>query len=237
MSEKVAWGYVRLSQEGRDLSLEKQKADIREYAKDHDLDLQTTRNDGEGTSGFDKSREGYQLLREKIRNEEIDAVIVRDRARLSRDFDDRLQLLTEFRQSGVELHVIEDGGYVDLQDVQNAGIECLHAMMGHIKKMAEITRSRDAVEERHDDGCYHGKPPMGLKFADDKCHLVKDPDEWQQLVQIIDRRNSGDTLVDVANSIGVSTATVSRVTDRGLDWYQEKLAEYGLEDSPTPIDG
>jgi DNA invertase Pin-like site-specific DNA recombinase len=92
MSEKVAWGYVRLSQEGRDLSLEKQKADIREYAKEHDLDLQTTRNDGENTSGFDKTREGYQLLREKIRNSEIDAVIVRDRARLSRDFDDRLQL-------------------------------------------------------------------------------------------------------------------------------------------------
>jgi DNA invertase Pin-like site-specific DNA recombinase len=137
----------------------------------------------------------------------------------------------------VELHVIEDGGYVDLQDVQNAGIECLHAMMGHVKKKAEISRSRDAVEERHDDGCYHGKPPMGLQFAADKCHLEKDPEEWAELKQIIQRRENSETVVNVANAIGVSTATVSRVTDRGLDWYRDKLDEYGLEETPTPVDG
>lgn len=236
MSEKVAWGYVRLSQEGRDLSLEKQKSDIREYARENDLNLQTTRNDGEGTSGFDKSREGYQLLREKIRNQEIDAVIVRDRARLSRDFDDRLSLIVDFRATGVEWHVTETGGRIALEDVQTAGMECLHAMMDHVKKMVEITRSRDAVEERHEDGCYHGTPPMGLRFAEDKCHLEKDPQEWNELQEIIDRRERSEAVVDVANSIGVSAATVSRVTDRGLEWYRDKLDEYGI-DSPTPIDG
>lgn len=229
MTAKTAWGYVRLSQEGRDASLDEQKRVIREYAKENNLDLQTTRNDGDNTSGFDSDRKEYQLLRGKIRNAEIDAVIVRDRARLSRDFDDRLSLLTDFRAAGVEWHVVEANGRLHVEDVQQAMFECIHAGMDHIKKQIEITRSQEATQERIDDGCYHGKPPMGLQFADDNCHLEKDEREWQTVCDIIERRASGETVAAIASDLNVSTATVSRVADRGYKWYQEKVAEYGVE--------
>jgi DNA invertase Pin-like site-specific DNA recombinase len=236
MTKKDAWGYVRLSQEGRDASLDEQKRAIRDYAREHGLNLQTTRNEGDRTSGFDSDRDEYQLLRQKIRDAEIDAVIVRDRARLSRDFDDRLSLLTDFRSANVEWHVVEVGGRLHVEDVQQAMFECIHAGMDHIKKQIEITRAKEATQERIDDGCYQGKPPLGLQFADDNCHLEKDEQEWKTVCDIIEARERGETYAKIAEDVGVSAATVSRVADRGYQWYQEKVAEYGL-DSPTPSDG
>lgn len=226
MTEKTAWGYVRLSQEGRDTSLEDQKQAIREYADENNIDLLTTRNEGDKTSGFDSTRPEYSLLREKIRDVELDAVIVRDRARLSRDFDDRLSLITDFRMSGVEWHVIEAGGKIDLQDVQTAGMECLHAMMDHVKKKVEITRAKEATKQRLSNGCYHGTPPLGLQFADDNCHLEKNNEEWDTVCAIIEDRENGQNVKDIAAEKGVSTATVSRISNRGLDWYEEKLGEF-----------
>ena len=224
--QPTAWGYVRLSQTGRDGTLDAQKQAIREYATNNNLNLVTTRNDGDNTSGFNKTRDGYQLIRQKIRDQELDAIIVRDRARLSRDFDDRLDLLIELRTNEIELHVIESGGRVDVQDVQQAGIECLLAMMDHVKKMAEIERSRQAVAERQERGCYQGSVPFGLRFAEDNCHLEQHPEEWALLEEIIREREQGRTLEEIAGVVGLSTAAVSRVCSRGLGWYEERLEEY-----------
>lgn len=227
---KTAWGYVRLSQKGRDTSLDEQKRSIRDYAAQSELSLATTRNDGSGTSGFDRKRDEYSLLRQKINKAEIDAVIVRDRARLSRDFDERLWLISTFRETGVEWHVVEAGGKIHVEDVQQAGIECLHAMMDHTKKMIEIQRSKAATEERIEDGCYQGKVPFGMQFAEDKCHLERDPEEWETLTAIVSGEIDG-TVREVAEEADVSTATVSRARNRGLEWYANMLAEYGQKET------
>jgi DNA invertase Pin-like site-specific DNA recombinase len=211
--DKSAWGYVRLSQKGRDTSLDEQKDSIRTYAREEGLNLQTTRNEGDKTSGFDSDREEYQLVREKIRTAEIDAIIVRDRARLSRDFDDRLSLITDFRESGVEWHVVEAGGLIDVQDVQTAGMECLHAMMDHVKKKIEIERSKEAVQERLDNGYYQGKPPYGLEF-DDNGQYLQASEEFQHVITILEMRDEGKSYNAIAREVPVSSSTVSNICDR-----------------------
>jgi DNA invertase Pin-like site-specific DNA recombinase len=223
MTTKAAWGYVRLSQTGREASLDEQKADIREYARAHeDLSLQTTRNDGERTSGFDPDREEYQLVREKIRAADIDAIIVRDRARLSRDFDDRLSLLTDLRQSGVEWHVIEAGGFIDVQDVQQAGMECLHAMMDHYKKMIEIQRSKEAVAERLEKGYDHGAVRFGMAYRDDGKYQVPGED-FDVVEDIFELADEGHTQREIREEVGEALGTISRVLDR-REWYEERAA-------------
>lgn len=230
MTTKAAWGYVRLSQTGREASLDEQKADIREYARSHDeLNLQTTRNDGERTSGFNPDRHEYQLVREKINNAEIDAIIVRDRARLSRDFDDRLDLLVDLRQSGVEWHVIEAGGYIDVQDVQQAGMECLHAMMDHYKKMIEIKRSKEAVAERLEKGYDHGAVRFGMTYRDDGKYQV--PGEGFETVEdIFELADEGYTQREIREEVGEALGTISRVLDR-REWYEKRAARAMEADS------
>ena len=213
---KSAWGYVRLSQSGRETSLAEQKKSIRDYAADYEeLQLETTRNDGDRTSGFNAEREQYQLLREQIRTGGLDAVIVRDRARLSRDFDDRVRLLSEFRTNGVEWHVIEAGGRLHVEDVQNAGIECLHAMMDHVKKQIEIERAREAVQERIDSGHDHGRPPIGFRFDDAGERWVPDREgRFKDVVEAIRMVEHGATYADVQEELGIAPSTMSGVMKR-----------------------
>lgn len=222
----AAWGYVRLSQEGRDASLDEQKRSIREYAREHGLDLQTTRNDGENTSGFDTERGEYQLLREKIREGEIDAVVVRDRARLSRDFDERLRLLTYLREQDVELHVVEDRGLIDVQDVQTAAMECVHAAMDHVKKKAEIDRAKAAIEERLERGDDHGRPPFGLRFDDEGRRWVPDREsgEFATALEVIRLREDGLSWRDIADETGVNRSTARGIYDRRERYLDEAEA-------------
>lgn len=217
--QKATWGYVRLSQQGRDGSIDEQKHAIREYCRSHDeLDLKTTRNEGVNTSGFNADRDEYSTMRENIREENIDAVVVRDRARLSRDFDDRMGLLIDMRQHDTELHVIEAGGRAYINKVQNAAMEAVHAAMDEIKKRAEIRRSKEAMEERREMGAYQGGEPFGLRFGEDGKYLVADDDEIDDALRAIQLREEGESQRAVADEVGVTRTTVRNMMDR-KEWY------------------
>lgn len=221
-----AVGYTRLSEDG--LSIPKQKAKIRAYCEQHGLDLGRIYDDGQYASGYDTDdRPEYRELRSAIQAGEIDAVVVRDTGRIGRDFYERMYFVLDCHQQGVELHSVEQGQH-DLTDPYKVVVESAQAAGDDVQKRKEIERAREAVQERLDNGCFQGQPPFGLRFAEDKCHLEKHPDEFAQLKEILERRSAGHRVVDVAEDVGVSTATVSRVTDRGVEWYQDKLAEYGF---------
>lgn len=227
-----AWGYVRLSQRGRDGSIEEQKAAVRQYARNTEgIELVTTLNEGEQTSGFNADREKYTRMLDNIESGSIEAVVVRDRARLSRDFDERLRLLTLFRAAEIELHVIEAGGRVNVQDVQTAAMECVHAAMDHIKKMAEIRRSRAALEEKKERGHDLGRPPFGFRYDDAGEYWVPDHDsegdeksDFQKALDVIQNREEGLSWRDVAAETGVHKDTARNIWDRRERYLQE--AEY-----------
>jgi len=221
--QPVVWGYVRLSQDGREGTLDEQKRQIREYANDHGFELQTTRNEGRNTSGFNADRDEYQLLREKIRSEEINGVITRDRARMSRDFDDRVSLIVDLRTSGVEWHVIETGGRLGLDDVQTAAMEMMHAAMDHIKKKMEIQRSVKATEERIEKGLPMGLPPIGLQYGPHKEQWVPD-DNFEAALRALELRDDGHTYREIASKVdAVSKDQVGTILDRREEY--EGVAE------------
>lgn len=224
MTSEVA-GYTRLSEDG--LSIPEQKRKIREYCERRGFDLTRIFDDGEYSSGYSTDeRPEYVELREVVQDAAVDAVVVRDTGRIGREFDERIRFILDCRDRGVELHSVE-AGKKDLSDPYKVVIETAQAAGDDVQKRREIDRSIEAVERRQENGCYQGKVPTGLRFAADKCHLEKDPEEWETLESIIRQREDGERVVDVADSADVSTATVSRVTNRGLEWYEEKLTEYG----------
>ncbi|MFB6199111.1 MAG: recombinase family protein [Halobacteriaceae archaeon] len=223
MTEAV--GYTRLSQDG--MSIPEQKFKIRDYCDRHDLELRKIYDDGTHSSGYETDeRPEYKAVRELVRQGEIGAVVVRDTGRIGRDFDERMYFVLDCRQAGVELHSDEFGRH-DLSDPWSVLQETAQAAGDDVQKRKEIERSKEATKERIESGCYHGTPPIGLQFADDNCHLEKNEREWKTVCDIIERRARGDPVQDVADDTDVSVATVSRVANRGYQWYQEKLAEYG----------
>lgn len=85
-----AVGYVRLSQQS-DRSLTAQREDIEDYCGREGLILEKVYNEGEGASGHDNDRERYSEMLANIRDSDVDAVVVRDLLRLSRDRRERLR--------------------------------------------------------------------------------------------------------------------------------------------------
>lgn len=218
MSDAV--GYTRLSQES-DTSIDRQKRHIREYADENGLTLLEIYDDGERSSGFDESREEYQQLRERVQSGELEAVIVNDKRRLARDFDETMRLVLDLREYGVEAHTYEEGR-LDLSDPMQAAVEVLQAASEHEAKLKEIERAREAVQERIDAGHDHGRPPIGLRFDDAGERWVPDRDgRFEDVVEAIRMVENGATYRDVHDELGIAPATMTGVMKRRDRYLRE----------------
>jgi DNA invertase Pin-like site-specific DNA recombinase len=222
MNEAI--GYTRLSQSS-DTSIPRQKEHIRAYADAHGFELTALYDDGERSSGFDSSRVEFQKVRGAVSEGGIDAILVNDKRRLARDFDETMRLILDCRENDVAIHTHQDG-QLDISDPMNAAIEVVQAASDYEAKKKEIAKAKEAVEERQESGCYHGTPPFGLRFAPDKCHLEKAEPEWTQLQEIINRRENGENITDIAEAYSLDPSTVSRITNRGFGWYETRLEAY-----------
>lgn len=104
---------------------------------------------------------------------EIAAVIVNDKRRLTRDFDETVYLVLDLREQDVKAHTYEDGK-LDLSNPGQAAVEVLQAASEHEAKKKEIERACEAVQERLDNGYDHGRPPIGFRFNDEGPEWVPD---------------------------------------------------------------
>lgn len=215
-----AVGYTRLSQDGG-RSISRQKRRIREYAEEHGLGVIRIYDDGQRSSGYETSREEYQQLLDDASAGEFEAVIVDDGSRLGRETKERVRAFYDLDDFDVEFHAAQYG-HVDPDEPMEVLMEVFRAATDEEAKRAEIEKAQEAVSHRIDQGCYQGRPPFGLKFAEDKCHLEKDSEQWEICTSIWDE---GVDAQDVAES------TAYRIEDRGREWYESKLAEYGTESS------
>lgn len=215
-----AVGYTRLSQES-DTSIDRQKRHIRAYADENGLTLEAIYDDGERSSGFDESREEYQRVRERVQSGEIGAVVVNDKRRLARDFDDTMRLVLDLRENDVEAHTFQEGR-LDLSDPVQAAVEVLQAASEHEAKKKEIERAREAVQERIQNGYDHGRPPIGFRFDDAGERWVPDREGgFADVAEAIRMVEDGATYRDVEEELGIAPSTMSGVMDRRDRYLQE----------------
>lgn len=216
-----AIGYTRLSQKS-DTSIERQKRHIREYADSNGFTLETIYDDGERSSGFDENREEYQLLRDRVQSEGLVAVIVNDKRRLARDFDETMRLVLDLREYDVAAHTFHEG-VLDLSDPVQAAVEVLQAASEHEAKKKEIERAREAVQERLDRGYDHGRPPIGFRFDDAGEQWVPDREgQFPDVVEAIRMVEDGQTYREVKDKLGIAPSTMSGVMDRKERYLQER---------------
>lgn len=215
-----AIGYTRLSQQS-DTSIARQRDHIREYADSHGFELVDVFDDGEGASGFEAdARPAYQAVVEHVRNGDVDAVVVNDKRRLTRDVDEAMRLIPTFRENGVELHTHQDGP-LDLSDPLRAAIEIVSAAAAFEEKRAEIDKAKEAVADRVDDpDTDHGRPRFGMRYSDDGRRQVPGED-FDTVLEILRRRDRGATYEAIEDELGVPSSTARRVVERRA-WYIDR---------------
>jgi DNA invertase Pin-like site-specific DNA recombinase len=221
MTEAV--GYTRLSQDS-DTSIDRQKTAIREYCETNDLELAEIRDDGEFSSGFDRDRTEYQAVKSLVNDGAVDAVVVYDKTRIGRDFDERMQFVLDLRKTDTDLHSARRGS-IDLSDPTDAAVESIHAAKDDEAKREEIEKSKEAVAERLEQGYDHGHPPFGLEFDDEGKYWVPG-DRFDDVLDVLRLRNDGHTYREIADDVGISTATAYRIVDRREMYVErDRLAE------------
>jgi len=213
-----AAGYTRLSQDS-DTSIPRQKRKIRDYCDEMDIDLGEILDDGRFSSGFDADRAEYQELRELIRAREVDAIVVHDKTRIGRDFDERMQFVLDLRKYGVDLHSARKG-LIDLSDPTDAAVESLYAAQDDEAKRDEIEKAKEAVEERIEAGYDHGPPRFGCEYDDDGKYQVPS-DDFDTALRVIDLKEGGDTYAEIEEKTGVPTSTANRIVQR-REWYEKR---------------
>jgi DNA invertase Pin-like site-specific DNA recombinase len=98
-------------------------------------------------SGFkiDQSPVMAQILQE-AEERQFDALVCRDGARLGRDYWEKMGTIRDLRRAGVELHVLEDGGFFDYEDSMNKVKSFANSWGDEGKKLEEIRKSMKATE-------------------------------------------------------------------------------------------
>lgn len=227
MTSERAVGYVRLSQQS-DRSIAAQREDITAYCERTGLSLVEIYNEGEGASGYDNQRAEYRTMLSHLHKRQINAVVVRDHSRLSRDRKERLQLLLDLDTAGVALHSVERGEPVDFDEDWAYVLQAIRATTDDVEKRKEIDRSKQATQQRIEAGYYQGRPPVGTCFDAAGEYLIPDPDEWSMIMAAFDKLDDGVSYRTIAEQTGLSLATLSRLADRGRDYYHD-LVEASTE--------
>lgn len=225
---------VRQSQGTDDsLSLEEQRETTHELAEDlGDPDPEfVDLGNHTGFSIFVKTPEQARLdanpriqaLETDLRNGEYDYLVAHEDSRVARDqFYWVLAYAAEV--GGIEIEYV-----ADVPDDQLT-FRVQRAVEAEVKRK-EIEKARRAKQRRRDAGMYEGAPPFGLQYDDAGEYLVRDPDEWPQVVRIFELLDEGDaTYTDIladdeVTDVG-SAGTITKIRDR-RETYEE-FADGGL---------
>lgn len=218
-TSEIAVGYVRLSEQGK--SIPAQRSLIREYCESRGFDLIEIYDDGQRSSGYSEEREQYQAMLARLEEGDVGHVVVRDRARLARDSKDRLRLLLDLDDMGVDVHVAETGEVIDLDEAYSLTRESAQADADDREKRKEAERGRREIERRQEQDLPVGAPPFGLEYSDAGDELLPS-ENYDVAINILERREAGESSRSIARDDGVpvSKDTVRRIEDRA-ELYRE----------------
>ena len=132
-------------------------------------------------SGGSNARE-LREIRQRIQTHDIQAVVVAELDRLTRDMVSTLLFVEDLRQWGVRLVAVKDG-LDGVTDPMSEMRMMFLGMFAHHFRHQLSTKVRGGLTERWRAGKAHGRRPYGYQI-DDAGHLVPDPHEAPIVRQI-----------------------------------------------------
>jgi len=157
-----AAAYARYSTDRQtENSIEYQLAEIRRYCAEHEIPLAATYTD-EGRSGTNADRPGFQAMVAAAKAGAVDAVIVYDISRGSRDVADWFAFRKDMLRLGVRVISATGQRIGDLTNSQDFLLELLTVGMGQVEVLNTRQKSLDGVAVKAKQGAFlGGLPPLG----------------------------------------------------------------------------
>lgn len=186
-----AIGYVRVStdeQAREGISLDNQKAKIESYCTLHDLELVSIVEDA-GKSGKDLNRDGMKALIDRMKDHQINAVVVYKLDRLSRKVIDTLNLIELMRRHNITFHSITDN--IDTKTAMGKFFLNVMASLAQMERDLISERTRDALQHKISRNERAGQIPYGWTLSPDGKTLMLNEKEQKAIILIRDLHNKG----------------------------------------------
>lgn len=217
-----AVAYRRLSQGGK--SLPEQLDAIERYCSDLELDLVEEYSDGTHASGYTADRGEYQAMLERLEAGDVGHVVVRDRARLSRDSLHRIELLIQLHRQDVTVHAAEPGEVINLEDAYALTRESAQADADDVEKRKEAERGAAEADRRRELELPNGRAPYGLAYSEDGERLVPG-EQYQEALEVIRlREEEWLSWRRIAGETDVNKDTARRLYERREEYRSASRA-------------
>jgi site-specific DNA recombinase len=207
-------GYARVSttqQATFGISLEAQAERIRATAEAHNLILDEIIVDA-GESARSLQRPGMERLMALVVSGQVKTVLIANLSRLTRSVSDLALLLERFRKHDVALMSVQES----LDTASASGRLVLNILTAVSQWEREILseRTKDAMMQMKLNGERVGTVPFGFRLAEDKKHIVPEPEEQRVVLTVLRLRNEGRSLRSIASALNAKGYT----TRRGTSW-------------------
>lgn len=214
----TAVGYCRVSTEEQareGLSLEVQKAKIKQYAELHNLELLKVITD-EGKSGKDLNRPGVDEILSLIKDQKINHIIVYKMDRLIRRTFDLLFLVEEvFKPNDVKFHSITEK--IDTSTAQGNFFLTIIGAMAQMERDLISERTKAVLHYKIDKGEYVGSPSLGYSASTGESKFLEINEREKDTVKRIFylKRYKKLSLGKIAKELNENGVE----TKRGGKWY------------------
>lgn len=166
----VTYSRVSTEEQVDNTSMRTQLEAIHKYASEHDMEVVKDCIDA-GVTGATLDRPELNELRELVRIGQVDAVIVYDPDRLSRNFAHLMVLASELDRAGVELAFVTESMEKSPEGRMLFGMKGLFAEYERTKIVERTMRGK--MQKAREGKQPGGKPPYGYRLVDGK-HVVYD---------------------------------------------------------------
>lgn len=162
----LADGYTRYSTDRQtENSTAYQRAKIKEYCAQNGITLRTIHSD-EAKSGTNADRAGFQAVIDAACHKEIDAVVIYDVSRGSRDVGDWFTFRKQMLQLGVKV-ISATQPLGDMLDPNDFLVELINVGLGQHHVLSTRQKSIDGVKVKAEQGAFlGGYPPLGYDAKD-----------------------------------------------------------------------
>lgn len=214
--------YARVStekQEEKD-SLINQIKRCTSYAEMRGFDIVQTLSDVE--SGSKDDRKEYLILKDMIKKENFDVLVVWEFSRISRNAREFISIMEELKTHNIELVCIQQ--QIDTSTITGKAVANLIAVISELERDTVSMRVKDRMLQLIKSGRYVSTVPFGYRYNDNKLLVIKE-DEAYIVKDVFSRFLKGESRNSIAEHYHCDFTKIDRWLKSPL--YIGKLAYVG----------
>jgi DNA invertase Pin-like site-specific DNA recombinase len=179
-----------------------------------------------GTNKQADQSSAHQQLFNLAANDAIERVIMRDAARLARDMRELHDLITQFVEDNVAVHIIESGFWIgeprlDGEPDDRTLLRAL-GIAAQLDTVVRSERTKEGVAAAKARGSHIGRPPYG--FSSDGAGGLVPNEDFETALEVIDRIEANKSKRGTARQTGVARPTLKNIIEK-KDLYLDYAAK------------